>query len=311
MKIGRYFLNEKERLAAVIKVDGVEKAIDVTKVAQSLQIQLSFVTMEELIESGFSGLDKLNAMLQKATQIADPKWCLAINDVPWDIPVQARSILCAGRNFGRHKDESMKYWTQQGTTGIHFDFPTGFIKLAHTLVPHCASVARPADVLEFDYEIEVVAILSKPTFNVSEKDALSHVFGYTVFNDLSAREWQKKEMQNQMILIGKNFPGFGPIGPWILTADEVPDPSRLVIDLKVNGQTVQHESCSDMIFNFQQLISFWSKSGLTAGDMIASGTPEGVAMHRKPDPFAFYLKPGDVVHASVEGIGMLETRIPS
>ena len=114
-----------------------------------------------------------------------------------------------------------------------------------------------------------------------------------------------------MILIGKNFPGFGPIGPWILTADEVPDPSRLVIDLKVNGQTVQHESCSDMIFNFQQLISFWSKSGLTMGDMIASGTPEGVAMHRKPDPFAFYLKPGDVIHASVEGIGVLETRISS
>ena len=161
MKIGRYFLNEKERLAAVIKVDGAEKAIDVTKVAQSLQIQLPFVTMEELIDSGFSGLDKLNAMLQKASQIVDPKWFLSINDVPWDIPVQARSIFCAGRNFGRHKDESMKYWTQQGTTGIHFEFPTGFIKLAHTLVPHCASVARPADVLEFDYEIEVVAILSK------------------------------------------------------------------------------------------------------------------------------------------------------
>jgi 2-keto-4-pentenoate hydratase/2-oxohepta-3-ene-1,7-dioic acid hydratase in catechol pathway len=89
----------------------------------------------------------------------------------------------------------------------------------------------------------------------------------------------------------------------------VPDPSELVVELKVNGQVLQHQRCTDMIFSFAQLISFWSKSGLQAGDMIASGTPEGVAMHRKPDPFAYYLKAGDVVDASVDRIGTLRTLI--
>mgnify|MGYP000977609717 CR=1 FL=1 len=270
------------------------------------------VTGVSLIASALDAkkLGLLHELVPKAMVAGDATWFRAETATRWMVPVAVRNMYCAGRNFGRHKEESLGYWSKQGVaSGIHFDFPTGFIQLPHTIVPHRATVKRPPDVSELDYEVEVAAVIGKPAERVSEALALDCVFGYTVFNDLSAREWQRKEMRNQMILLGKNFPGFGPLGPWILTADEVPDPSQLVLDLKVNGRTLQHASCADMIFGFPQLISFWSKAGLDAGDVIASGTPEGVAMHRKPDPFEFYLKPGDVVHASVEGIGVLETRI--
>lgn len=309
MKLGRFFRQQQEHLA--ILVDGDAQALDLTSAAAARagSSPLALLRMEQLMAGGPAALESVRELRDWALQRRDALWLQAVADVPWDLPVPARNVLCAGRNFGRHKDESLSYWKQQGAGGIHFEFPTGFVKMSHTLVPHGATVRRHPDVREFDFEVEVVAILGETTRDVSESQALSHVFGYTVFNDLSAREWQKKEMRNQMILLGKNFPGFGPIGPWVLTADEVPDPAQLVVELQVNGQMMQQQRCTDMIFSFSQLISLWSKSGLQAGDMIASGTPEGVAMHRKPDPFAYYLKPGDVVDASVDRIGTLRTLI--
>ena len=311
MKIGRIKGdNGAERLGIVVKLDGQEKVLDLEKAARSRGTALPFDNrMAGFIEAGKRGLDFGDQTADWAQRERNPAWYTAPDTAQWLIPVEPRTCLCAGRNFGRHRDESLGFWTKQGVNSVHFEFPTGFIQLPHTLVPHRATVACPEGVKEFDYEIEVAAVIGKNIERVPEKSALDAVFGYTVFNDLSARDWQRKEMQNQMILVGKNFPGFGPLGPWILTADEVPDPAALVLDLKVNGEARQHETCSDMIFGFPQLISFWSRVGLAAGDVIASGTPEGVAMHRKPDPFAFYLKAGDVVHASVEQIGVLETRI--
>lgn len=312
MKIGRISAtNGSERLGVVTGNAGSEIVLDLESAAKAKQSELPFAnTMDALIESGKRGLDSARSIADWAFDRNDNAWIKPEHDIQWLIPIKAPgSMICAGRNFGRHKDESLGYWTKQGTTGIHFEFPCGFIQLPQTLVPHRTTVKRPPDVTEFDYEVEVAAIMARPTERVDASKALESIFGYTVFNDLSAREWQKKEMRNQMIMLGKNFPGFGPLGPWITTADEIPDPAKLVVDLKVNGRTLQHESCSDMIFGFPELISFWSKVGLRTGDIIASGTPEGVALHRKPDPFEFYLKPGDVVHAEVEGIGVLETRI--
>lgn len=308
MKIGRVATGEGgEKLGVLVTGDRV---LDLGAAAQAKSGGLGFPnTMAGLMAAGARGLATGYELIDWAARNGEAAWFEAEADTPWMVPVAVRNMFCAGRNFGRHKDESLGFWSKQGQTGIHFEFPCGFLQLPHTLVPHRATVAQPPDVKEFDYEVEVAAVIGKPALRVSEADALGCVFGYTVFNDLSAREWQRKEMRNQMILLGKNFPGFGPIGPYILTADEVPDPAQLVVDLKVNGRQLQHEKCTDMIFGFPQLVSFWSKAGLDAGDVIASGTPEGVAMHRKPDPFEFYLKPGDVVHASVDRIGTLETRI--
>jgi 2-keto-4-pentenoate hydratase/2-oxohepta-3-ene-1,7-dioic acid hydratase in catechol pathway len=294
----------------VLAREGRDTVLDVGAAAGAKGTGLPFAnTMAALIDDGSRGLASVHDIVEWAQRDGNAEWFTPEADVQWLTPVSPRNMICAGRNFGRHKDESLGFWTKQGTTGIHFEFPCGFVQLPHTLVPHRATVKRPEDVMEFDYEVEVAAVIGKPGERIPESRALDHVFGYTIFNDLSAREWQKKEMRNQMIMLGKNFPGFGPVGPWIATADEVPNPAALVVDLAVNGRTLQHETCTDMIFSFPQLISFWSRTGLAAGDMIASGTPEGVAMHRKPDPFEFYLKPGDVVHASVDRIGVLETRI--
>ena len=204
--------------------------------------------------------------------------------------------------------ESMKSNPASGSK-LHSDFPTGFVKLGRTLVPHKSQVKRPKDVLDFDYEVEIVLVLGKAIDVDSGIDPASAIFGYTIFNDLSAREWQLREMHNGMIMLGKNFPGFGPLGPYILTADEVPDPNSLVLWLKVNGELRQHSDCRDLIFDFERMVAFWSRFGLVPGDLISTGTPEGVALHHMPDPRAWYLKPGDLVEAGVDGIGVLETFI--
>ena len=311
MKLGIIKRAHGLRNAVIVKWDSATPmALDISQAAASMGDQwLAGLNMQGIIESGDKALDHIRRLIKWSVNHQNSQWVETASTAAWDIPLPARSIICAGRNFGRHKQESLDYWKTQGATGIHFEFPSAFIKLAHTLVPHQARVARPADVHAFDYEVEAVAILGKNCFRVSEESALEHVFGYTVFNDLSAREWQLKEMRNQMIMMGKNFPGFGPIGPWIVTADEISDPSKMHVSLRVNGRTLQDESCGDMVFSFPQLISFWSKSGLGAGDMIASGTPEGVALHRKPNADDFYLKPDDVMEAEVDAIGILTTHI--
>jgi 2-keto-4-pentenoate hydratase/2-oxohepta-3-ene-1,7-dioic acid hydratase in catechol pathway len=310
MKIGRLNGGAVERLGVVIPIEGQEHVLDLERAAIAKLGNMPIKnTMAAFIEAGQRALDIGYEIIAWSQREGRGDWITPLASASWMIPIEPRTFLCAGRNFGRHRDESLASRPKQASSGIHFEFPTGFVQLPHTLVPHMATVTRPEDVKEFDYEIEVAAVIGKSVGRVPEREALDAVFGYTVFNDLSAREWQRKEMQNQMILIGKNFPGFGPIGPYILTADEVPDPATFVLSLKVNGEVRQKESCSDMIFNFPQLIAFWSRVGLQAGDLIASGTPGGVATHRKPDPFPFYLKPGDVVEASVSRIGVLETHI--
>ncbi len=308
MKIGRFQNGAGAAIGVLADADGRPSVLDVAKAARARGADLPTGRMNDLIAAGRPALDALSGVVDWAVREGDRTMFHGRDDVRWLVPTEPRAVVCAGRNFGRHRDESLAFWTKKGV-GVHYEFPTGFLKLPHLLVPQGAEVAKPDWVAEFDYEVEVVAVIGSEITGVDEASALDHVFGYTVLNDLSAREWQRKEMQNQMIVVGKNFPGCAPVGPWILTADEVPDPSALVVDLKVNGQTLQHERCSDMIFGFPQLIAFWSRLGFAPGDMVASGTPEGVAMHRKPDPFAYYLKSGDVVHATVEPIGTLETRI--
>ena len=265
-------------------------------------------TMMQLMAAGQCGLDAVREVARRAGQDPDAPWVRQSDDVVWLTPVPPRSCIAAGRNFGAHRLESIRGNPTAGA-GFQADFPTGFVKLGRVLVGHRAEVKRPEDVEQMDYEAEIAVVLGKDLLNGSRKQANDAIFGYTIMNDLSAREWQLAEMRNQLVMMGKNFPGFGPLGPCILTADEVPDPTALRIWLKVNGELRQQSDCTDLIFQFDELVAFWSRVGLQAGDLISSGTPEGVALHRKPDPRPYFLKPGDVVHAGVDQIGVLETRI--
>ncbi|MGB3127681.1 MAG: fumarylacetoacetate hydrolase family protein [Pseudomonas sp.] len=309
MKIARYqSAAGPERLGIVTVASGREYLVDVAKAAAVRGGPATATSVMALIEGGAAAMDASRELLRWASDRQDPRWMDDPNTVGWLTPVPEKSIFCAGRNFGRHKLESMK-GNADNASKLHSDFPTGFIKLGRTLVPHKSRVKRPDDVLDFDYEVEIALVIGKAIDDRRDIDPASAIFGYTIFNDLSAREWQLREMQNGMIMLGKNFPGFGPIGPYILTADEVPDPKALVLWLKVNGELRQHSDCRDLIFGFAEMVAFWSRFGLVPGDLISTGTPEGVALHHKPDPREWYLKPGNRVEAGVDGIGVLETFI--
>ena len=311
MKVGRYCApgQKDERLAVVLPGEQGLLALDLGAAMLARGEPEVFVnTMNSLMDAGEAGLQDAYAAIEWALRQGMDSWFKPETDVAWLVPLQVRNCIAGGRNFGAHMAESMEYWKQRGVQA-HTEIPMGFIKLATSMVPTRSSVKAPPETKWFDYEIEAVAVIGRAAERVSEEKALSAVFGYTILNDLSARELQRKEMLNQSILLGKNFPGLGPLGPWIVTADEVPDPSALNLELTVNGEVRQKASCTDLIFSFPALIAHWSKMGLDRGDLITTGSPEGVAISRQPDPMPFYLKPGDVVGATVEQIGTLETRI--
>jgi len=309
MKVGRFKSTEGgERLGVVLGTGAELRVLDLLTAARAKGDAAALESMDQLIDGGRAGLARAYAAIEWAEREGEESWLTPEPQVNWMVPVRVRTCIAGGRNFGAHMAESLEYWKERGVQA-HTEIPMGFVKLASSMVPTRTVVQRPPETQWFDYEIEATAVIGKPVERVSEEKALEAVFGYTILNDLSARELQRKEMQNQSILLGKNFPGLGPLGPWILTADEVPDPSVLELELRVNGEVRQKASCADLIFTFPAMIAHWSRMGLDKGDLITTGSPEGVAISRKPDPMPFYLQPGDVVRATVSQIGTLETTI--
>jgi 2-keto-4-pentenoate hydratase/2-oxohepta-3-ene-1,7-dioic acid hydratase in catechol pathway len=309
MKIGRFRGGDgAERLGVVLGEPGAQQVLDLVEAARARGRAVPFTTtMDTFVDAGDAALDAGYALIDWAQREGDARWFVPEPTVPWMVPIRVRNCIAGGRNFAAHRNETLEYWTKQGAK-LHSEIPMGFIKLASVMVPTRSVVVRPPETAWFDYEIEATVVIGKPIERVSEERALSAVFGYTILNDLSARELQRKEMANQSIVLGKNFPGFGPLGPWITTADEIPDPSVLELELTVNGETRQKTDCRDLIFPFPRMIAHWSRMGLDKGDLITTGSPEGVAIGR-PDPMPFYLQPGDVVRATVKQVGTLETTI--
>ena len=308
MKIGRYEgAGGAERLGVVQEQGGRLVVLDLIAAAQGRGVQDFPQTMDAFMDGGERALQQGRETIEWAAREGKPEWRKDEAGVQWMLPVQVRNCFAGGRNFAAHKAETLEYWTKQGAK-LHSEIPMGFIKLASVMVPHRATVKRPENCLWFDYEVEATAVIGSRAVSIKEEDGLKPIFGYTILNDLSAREIQRKEMANQSIVVGKNYPGFGPLGPWITTADEVPDPSVLDVRLTVNGQERQNAHCADMIFSFAQLVAHWSKCGLDRGDLVTVGSPAGVAIGMS-DPMPYYLKPGDVVRAEVSRVGVLETRI--
>ncbi len=199
-------------------------------------------------------------------------------------------IICAGRNYRAHAAEA---------GGAPPENPQVFLRLVNTLVAHDQPMVCPKISGDFDYEGELALIIGKPGRHIAKADALSHIFGYTLFNDGSIRDIQFKHS----ISAGKNFHKTGGFGPWIVTADEIPDPTRLQLATRLNGREVQHT----LIFDIPTLISYCSDwTPLVAGDVISTGTPEGVGFARKPP---LWMKPGDVVEVEIGGIGVLRNPI--
>jgi 2-keto-4-pentenoate hydratase/2-oxohepta-3-ene-1,7-dioic acid hydratase in catechol pathway len=205
-------------------------------------------------------------------------------------------IVCIGLNYAKHAAESNLPIPSH---------PVVFSKLNNSLAGNGEDVPLIADVAsEFDYEVELCAVIGKTAKNVAEADALSYVAGYCTANDLSTRDLQ---MRSSQWLIGKTSDKFLPLGPYLVTADEVGDPQKLRLTCTVNGQVRQDSNTSDMIFTVAQIVSYCSQFfTLEPGDLILTGTPSGVAMGMANKP---WLKKGDIVEVEVEKLGRLTNKM--
>ena len=210
-------------------------------------------------------------------------------------PLEPRLILGIGLNYRRHAEETGAALPERPVLFMKspaaLQHPNAAIELPTTLASHAV-----------DAEGELAVVIGRPCRNVRRQEALDHVLGYTCANDVSARDWQKDWGGGQWCR-GKTFDTFAPLGPWLTTADSLPDPQALRLRTSVNGVTVQDSSTADMIFSVAVLIEFLSASTtLPAGTVILTGTPEGVGMAATPPR---WLKRGDTVSISIEGIGTL------
>lgn len=258
-----------------LRADG--SAVDVTDAGSVLDILTQSVARQ-----------KANALLASAAAVTSP----ALR-----APLTPRSFICIGLNYMDHVRE---------TNSTAPTRPVIFGKFANALAGPGDTITWQADASsEVDYEAELGVVIGKPASRVSKEDALSYIGGYTCVNDVSARDVQLTDSGKQWIL-GKTFDGFCPIGPAVVTADEIADPQALDIKCILNGQTVQHSNTREMIFDIATLIAHLSHyMTLQAGDLIATGTPFGVGMSRTPK---LWLKNGDVMTVEIENVGALTNR---
>jgi acylpyruvate hydrolase len=205
-------------------------------------------------------------------------------------------VLCLGLNYAAHAAE--------GGSEVP-EHPTVFVRVTTSLVAPGAPVLRPRVSDRLDYEVELAVVIGRRCHDVAEDEALSYVFGYTIMNDVSVRDYQRRTSQ---WTLGKNFDGTGPMGPAIVTADELPPGARgLAIRTRLNGELLQDGNTADMVFPVPRIVSLLSEvMTLEPGDVIATGTPSGVGHARRPP---LWMKPGDVVACEIESIGTLSNPI--
>ncbi len=234
-----------------------------------------------------------------------------LQDVELLAPVpRPGKIIHTACNFTQHLEELTTWkapeWRAHDWGKFHYEHPTGFLEAPSSVVGSGATVERPIFTKQLDYEIEIGVVIGRRAKNVPLDSALDYVAGYTVFNDLSARDIQAREHANKVVMLGKSFDGSCPFGPFLITRDEIQDPANLAMTLRVNGEVRQQSSTAYMRFKPAELVSFWSLTTLEPGDIITSGSPPGVAAGMDVPR---WLQPGDKIDATVEGLGSLVTYV--
>lgn len=249
-------------------------------------------TMREFLAAGDGALDRTRAALEKVTP------GIPLSEIALRAPIyNPEKIVCIGLNYADHASET--------NMPIPCE-PVVFSKYASSIIGPGDDIFAPAVSKKLDYEVELVVVIGKPGRHISEADALSHVAGYTVGHDVSARDYQLEKPAGQWMM-GKTFDTFAPIGPWIVTPDEVSDPHNLGIRCLLNGQPVQNSNTRHLIFKIERLIAYLSHVfTFSPGDLIFTGTPSGVGMGRKPP---LWLTHGDRVICEIDGIGRLENTV--
>lgn len=288
-----------------------DEVIDVDLAARALKI-IAPDQMLDFIDNYENGMQDIQEILDKVAgrRFSEVKTFNAIGAVhrlaevqlAAPIPRPRKNIMCLGWNYAEHEKETAAMRGRQSSLP---EYPVIFTKAPTTVnAPYGDIVIDPNVSEEVDWEAELAVIIGKGGKNIRQEDALAHVFGYTVLNDVTARDLQSRHKQ---FFKGKSIDGYCPMGPWIVTADEIADPQQLTVRLRVNDVTKQEGSTSSMIFPISRIIAELSLGmTLEPGDIIATGTPSGVGFARNPPEF---LKPGDVMETEIEGIGTLKNRV--
>ena len=266
-------------------------------------------TMKTLFAAGGGALSRVRGLARNAQNDAGP-YADALHDesqIRYLPPVpDADKFLCVGKNYRAHLEELKR-------TDLIKEMPeepTAFVKLNSCLVGHNAKVARPQGIVHLDYEPELVFVIGKRALGVKKDDAMDYAVGVTLLNDLTDRDAQRREVASgSRFWTAKNIPGFGPLGPEIVTMDEIRDPYDLWITCSVNGEERMRVNTAEQIWKLPDLIEHFSRYiPLEPGDMFSTGAPGGVAVG-KPNAAELFLKPGDVVECAIDGIITLRTTI--
>jgi 2-keto-4-pentenoate hydratase/2-oxohepta-3-ene-1,7-dioic acid hydratase in catechol pathway len=298
-----------QRSGARIGVRAGARVLDIADAAQATAAPPLPASMKALLAAGAPALQQLRELAAAAQ--ADPEAFAAawldeggIGYLP-PIP-DAEKFLCVGKNYRAHLAELQR-------TDLIREIPqqpTGFIKLNSCLVGHRAHVVKPDGVVRLDYEPELVFVIGKRALGVKGAAAFDHVVGVTILNDLTCRDLQQREVASgSRFWTAKNIPGFGPLGPEIITMDEVGDPYDLWLTCSVNGEERMRVNTADQIWKLPDILEHFSRFiPIEPGDMFSTGAPGGVAVG-KPNAAALFLKPGDVVTCAIEGLATLSTTI--
>jgi 2-keto-4-pentenoate hydratase/2-oxohepta-3-ene-1,7-dioic acid hydratase in catechol pathway len=278
---------------------GVATEVGIVDVASALGDGPGPRTVHEVIEGGEEAIRTLqqavNRTLASCSDVLLGKAGLKLGPCV----THPNKIICVGLNYRKHAEE---------TNAPIPEYPILFSKFSNTLAADGEDVPLPRTSQKVDYEAELVIVIGKTAKYVAKEEALDYVFGYCAANDLSARDLQ---IRTQQWLLGKSCDKFSPLGPYLVTADEVGDPNALDIKCIVNGEVRQHSNTSDMIFRCDEIVSYISHHmTLLPGDIILTGTPEGVVLGKLPEN-QVYLNAGDIVTINIEKLGSLTNRMIS
>ena len=241
---------------------------------------------------------------ERGGNVAETGDRLPLASVRLRAPIVPKKFFHTAGNFTEHHEELAKVnWSHPVHKGIVF-----FQNVDAIIGPDDPVIYPEHLTRELDYELELAIIIGKSGKFFGPDEAADYIAGYTVFNDITARDIQRREMQSGVFSFSKAIDTFCPIGPWIVTKDEVPDVQSLAMELRVNGEVRQQGNTAQMLISIPHLVAYHSAQGYSAGDILTTGTISGVAAVQ-PDPFEFYLRPGDRVEAEITGVGVLRNEV--
>ncbi len=300
------------KLATIAIKNTGEKTVAIYQQDKYLDaVALSEGTIAASMVEVLRGGDATMAQLRDLVASADgSRHAYQPDEVELQAPVRPGKIIHTSCNFDAHLDELTTWqapeWQEHGWNEFHFEHPTGFLQAPSCTIGSGARIEIPRFTEQLDYEIEVAIVIGKTTKNVTTEQAMSHVAGLSIFNDISARDIQAREHANNVILMGKSFDGSCPLGPWLVTLDELYEPDDLTMKLYLNGELRQDSSTRNTHYKMASLVSWWSQMTLEPGDIITTGSPPGVISGMKNPQ---WMKSGDVIEAHVEKLGCLVTHI--